>query len=531
MKDSGSGNTGETARLHGLSPLASRLLVAAGPWLERGDPGSAREALEGALALAPAHPEVLRLTAVARVLEGRAHEAVDLLREALASRPRDALLHNNLGSALRACGDADAALAAFARACELAPDLAAAWFNLGKSRKALAHSATAQAALERALVLAPDHVAAWIVSGDNLKALGRVDEAVAAYRTALRLQPQSALAWWGLANLKTVRLDAGDSAALEHLIANPGLAHADRALAGFALAKALQDQGRYPAAWATLETANALRREQQPWDSASFSRHVAEIAAAFAHAPSDCASTRGREIVFIVSLPRSGSTLVEQIIGSHPRVHGGGELPDLAIVLDEESRRRGIAFPGWVADTGPGDWERLGLRYLERTSALRAHKPCSSDKALDNWLYLGAAAMMLPGACFVHCRREPIETALSCYRQWFNTGQAFSYDLDALASCLHDHDRLMALWQRQWPQRVCSQSLEALQADPEPAVRRLLEFAGLAFDAVCLDFANNERSVHTASAAQVRAPLQRSTRRAPDYGDLLDGLRRRLATP
>jgi tetratricopeptide (TPR) repeat protein len=516
-------------RRSGLSAEVARLLDQAGVHLDRRDAKAAAPLLAGALALAPGHPEVLRLAAVADVLDGRPGEAVAALRRALAARPDDALLHNNLGSALAAAGDADGAIDAFRRACAIAPSLAASWYNLGKTLKARGAAAEADEALQRAIALAPEHVAARIVQGDNLKAFGRIAEAEAAYRAAIARDPLAAHAWWGLANLKTVRFDAADVAALERAFAD--LRGYDRPALGFALAKALEDVDRYADAFAVLTEANALRREQQPWDAAAFGREVDAIVGAFSSLPPPAAGDFGHEVIFIVSLPRAGSTLVEQIIAAHPAVEGAGEIPDLSIVIDEESRRRGVPFPAWVAEVDAVGWRRLGERYLERTARWRARRPRFTDKSLLNVPFVGAAAAMLPGARFVHCRRDPVETALSCYRQWFAQGQAWSYAIEDIAACWHGQERLMAFWQARLPEALHTIVHEALVAAPEASVRELLAFCGLAFDARCLDFHRSERSVRTASAAQVRQPIRSDTGRAERYGTLLDPLRRALASP
>jgi tetratricopeptide (TPR) repeat protein len=516
-------------RLAGLSAEAVRLLECAGQFLDRRDRVAAETALAGARALAPEHPEVLRLSAVALVLGGRAADAVAALRRALSARPDDPLLHNNLGSALAAAGDAENAIDAFRRACELAPTLSAAWYNLGKTLKLRGESAAAHEALERALELAPRHVGARIVYADNLKALGRIDDAASAYRQALAIDPGAAHAWWGLANLKTVRFGATDVEALERLFTKGDPSRTDRPAIGFALAKALEDQDRYADAFAVLHQANALRRAEQPWDAAAFGREVDAILAAFAEPPQAQSAERGSEIIFIVSLPRSGSTLVEQILAAHPEVEGAGELTDLPAVIGEESRRRGVAFPGWVRDATPDDWRRLGERYLERTQRWRSSRGRSTDKSLLNVPYIGAAAAMLPGARFVRCRREPLETALSCYRQWFNQSQAFSYSLDDIVAYMRDHERLMSFWSRRLPGACHTVVHERLLAEPEATIRELLEFCGLPFDARCLEFHRSERSVRTASAAQVRQPLRPDTARADRYGALLDPLREALA--
>ena len=515
-------------RLAGLSPEVTHLLDQVGWLLQRRDAAGAEPMLASARALAPDHPEVLRLSAVASIMAGRAGDAVAALERALVACPDDPLLLNNLGSALNSMGDTAGAVIAFRRACELAPTLAAPWYNLGKTLKVHGDSAGADEALGRALSIAPFHVAARIVYADNLKVLGRIDEAAAAYRDALREDAGAAHAWWGLANLKTVRFDAADADALAARF-NAGNA-GDRAVLGFALAKALEDQDRFAEALDVLHEANALRRRQQPWDAGAFGREVDAIIAAFSTMPRETGrSSRGSEIVFVVSLPRAGSTLVEQIIAAHPDVEGAGEISDLAAVLAEESARIGLSYPAWIGRAGPADWQRLGERYLERTAHWRRDKPRSTDKALSNWLHVGAAAAMLPGARFVHCRRDPVETALSCYRQWFNQGQAFSYALDDIALYTRDHERLMRVWKERLPDACHTLEHEALLADPEKSVRDLLDFLGLAFDERCLQFHRSGRSVRTASAAQVREPLQRDTSRASRYGTLLDPLRRAIA--
>ena len=505
-----------------------RLLDQTGWMLQRRDAAGAEPMLASARALAPDHPEVLRLSAVAAILQGRIADAIAWLERALVACPDDPLLLNNLGSALNARGDESGAIAAFRRASELAPNLAAAWYNLGKTQKLHGDSAGANDSLERALAIEPHHVAARIVHGDNLKALGRIDEATAAYRAALREDPSAAHAWWGLANLKTVRFEAADADALaSHFRDNRT---ADRPALGFALAKALEDQDRYAEALDVLHEANALRRRQQPWNASAFSREVDEIEAAFASLPASTGDvTFGREAIFIASLPRSGSTLAEQIIATHPEVEGAGEISDLAAVIAEESARTALAWPAWAQRSDAATWHRLGARYLERTARFRTERPQFTDKALSNWLNLGAAAAMLPGARFVHCRRDPVETALSCYRQWFNRGQAWTYALDDIVAYWRDHERLMRVWKERLPGRVFTLDHEALLTEPEATVRALLDFFGLPFDARCLEFHRNERSVRTASAAQVREPLARRTDRASHYGALLDPLRRAIA--
>ena len=524
--------TAPGSRVEGLAPAAIRCLQQASQAIEKRDLDGAETALRGAAAMAPDHAEILRLTGVVAYLRGHFPEAITVLKRALEAWPDDALVLGNLGTAYADSGRTENALLSLRRACEVAPEQPAAWFNLGKLFDAQAHVAEGAKAFAKALALAPRHLSARIAHANALATLGHTDEAAAEYRAAIAQEPRSAQAWLGLANLKTVRLDADESAALERLHAEPALSDSDRAVAGFALGKVREDEGRHAEAFTVLSTANAARRRTSPWDATLFSRQVDAIQAAFAPETLARASNPalGDSVIFIVSLPRSGSTLVEQILAAHPDVEGASELPDLETVILEESALRKQRFPEWVANASAADWQRLGQRYLHRTRRWREQKPRFTDKMPDNWLLAGAALAMLPGARVVNVRRDPVETCWSCFKQVFGAGRhAYSYDLADLAETWRDYDRLCRFWSARFPDRMREQSYERLVSDPEGETRALLDFCGLAFDPACLRSHEAERSVRTASAAQVREPLRTNTARTAAYGSRLDPLRRMLA--
>jgi tetratricopeptide (TPR) repeat protein len=508
-------------------PMPSGLDAAARA-LQSKAPAEAESLLIGVLALAPRNADALRLLGIAQHMQRNYAAAAATLREALDARPNDALILNNLGSALRGCGDMDGALAAFRRATDLAPTLAAAWYNLGKALKSNSYPEQARTAFERALQCDPEYAQAWVPLGDVLKAVGNVDAAVACYRTSLRYPAQAPRAWFHLANLKTVRLTAGDVVTLKASFDNAAMADEQRVFIGYALSKALEDQHQFEAAFAALERTNRLKRRRVPWNAELFSAKIDAIDHAFAQPTVESNSDLGSEVIFIVSLPRSGSTLTEQILAAHPQVEGANELQDLPAVIAAESKRRGQEFPDWVKQATAADWRRLGLEYLARTARWQRDKPRFTDKGLSNWQLIGAAAAMLPGARFVNCRRDPIETCLSCYRQLFTRGNYFSYDLAELGAYWRDYDRLGRAWRTRLPERVFDQVYEDLLADPEAQIRRLLQFLDLPFDAACLEFHRVKRVVRTASAAQVRQPLRRDTARSSRYGQALDPLRQAL---
>lgn len=513
------------ARLSGLSARALRMLRDARKALEERRYADADQLLQRAQSRAADHPEYLRLLGVTRQAQKRPREAVAVLRHALERAPGDALILTNLGTALRASGDMEAALVALRRACDLAPDLAAAWYNLGRALAADAHTAEAHDAYARALRCDPGHTKARISYADTLRTFGRIGEAAAEYRLALD-QSDSIQAWTRLANMKTLKFSAEETSRLEGLFAAPDLSEEHRILIGFALIKALEDQGRYPEAFTVLSATNSVKRRSVQWDARAFGERTDAIMQAFAKPPATSSpASMGREVIFVVSLPRAGSTLIEQILASHPDVEGASELPDLGNVLEAESKRTGSEFPGWVARATPADWRRLGQEYLDRTARWRRESPHFTDKALSNWRVIGAAMAMLPGARFVDSRRDAVETCLSCYRQLFGRGHAYAYDLGELTMYWRDYERMMRFWHARYPQAVREQVHEKLLADPEAEVRALLAFCGLPFDPACLRFYETRRNVRTISAAQVREPLRKSTARAQLYGDLLAPLR------
>jgi hypothetical protein len=238
---------------------------------------------------------------------------------------------------------------------------------------------------------------------------------------------------------------------------------------------------------------------------------------------------RGHEAILIVSLPRSGSTLVEHILASHPEVEGAHEITVMPDLIDEESRRRRSPFPEWVHAATLQDWERMGTEYLARTERWRQRRPRFTDKNLLNWKFVGAAIRMLPGAKIVSVHRDPLETCLGCWRQWFARGAEFSCDLDEMADHYSDYARVRRFWQRTFPESVFDFRYEGLLADPEDTIKSLLEFCGLSFDPACLSAHETDRVVLSApSLMQVRQPLRHDTARAALYGERLNALRERL---
>ncbi|RDS83303.1 tetratricopeptide repeat-containing sulfotransferase family protein [Dyella psychrodurans] len=506
-----------------LSPAAQTWLGEAAKALSQGQPDLAKQPLKRVLTEAPGLANAQFLYGIACQMLGDSNTAAEYMRKAAKQRPDDPNILTNLGGALYDSGATEEAFVHLRRATKLAPAQPSIWFNLGKALKLEWQLDEATDALKRALTLDERHITARITLADIFTIRGNIRDAVTEYRKVLALQPNEALAWHGLANLKTEPLSMADAQQIRQVLENRQLSPDSRALLGFSLYKALEDQRDYAGAFEALRNANAVKRQIDPWNAAAAREHANAIAAAFdMPLPAPVDPALGHEVIFIASLPRSGSTLVEHILASHPLVEGANEINDLSNVLDEESSRRGKNFPHWVSDATVEDWARLGKSYLDRTARWRAKRTYSTDKGLQNWQWVGAIRAMLPGAKIIDCHRDPVETCFACYRQLFSEGTLFSYDLQDLAGYYNDYRRLSDFWQAKHPGKVFDLAYEKLVQEPETQIRQLLAFCQLPFDAACLSPHQTQRDVHsTASAAQVRQPIRGDTARSTHYRDFL----------
>ena len=512
-----------------LSGEALELLRYAEACLGRGEFSQAEGFLERGLLIAPDQPDLLHRKAVALHMQDRFVEAAATLSRVLEHRPGDAALYNNLGSALGAAGDMPAAVSALRRACELMPGRANYWYNLAKALEGVSDAAGAYEALTCFLELKPDEVEVRVLRADALKTLGRLKDAEADLRHVLAEHPDSVEAWARLVNLKSALLSESDLQQIGRVYADPSIREDYRTSLGFAYGQALETKQRYEEAFTVLVAANAAKRKQLQWDPTKTSRFVDNVMQAFSEPDAPVTDARrGSNVIMLFGMPRSGSTLIEQILSAHPLVEGGGEISDLGQVLYKESIRRGMDIPQWAASATPADWARLGEEYLERTARWRVRKPIFTDKELGKWQLVGAARAMLPGAHFIHCRRDPLETCWSCFKHEFRADLLYSYDFRELAAYWRDYDRLVNFWHGRYPGLVCDYVYEDLVANPEVEIRRVLGHCGLPFDSSCLHSHEVERSVRTASAGQVRQPLNTHTAVARYYGALLDPLRAEL---
>jgi tetratricopeptide (TPR) repeat protein len=513
------------ARLRGLKPAQAEPLRRAMQLLATGERLLAGQLLLQLTQAAPDHPEVLRWSGIRHFHQGEWQAAAACLARAAAQRPDDFAVLLLLGTAQDHAGaflHAAHSLRAAARCAQGAPQ----WLALSLELDRQGYVEEALAAVQQVLAATPRAPLPLLQRARCLKALGQADAAAADCRTLLARGQLVARAWFSLVDLKTVPLTADELVQLEAAAGAGKGDDEDALLLDFALGKALEDAGRTAQAFAALQRANGRARAVRPWDSTVFTRRVDAIQAAFSTPPAAGDAPQGAEVIFLVGLPRSGTTLIEQVLAAHPQVEGASELPYLRSVIDEESRRRGTEFPAWVAAASPADWARMGQRYLALSARWRGQRPVSTDKLPDNWLLAGAALAMLPQARVIDCRRDAVETCWSCYKQLFGPGQVgFTYSFDSLAAYWHEYTRLGSHWARQHPQRWRTQHYEALVADPPAQIQALLAFCDLPFDAACLSFHQAQRAIRTPSALQVRQPLQRVSSPAAAYGALLAPLR------
>ena len=370
------------------------------------------------------------------------------------------------------------------------------------------------------------HAGAMLASTLNLE--GRADEAAAQYRHILAEHPGSGLSWWGLAVLKPMPLTSDDVQAMRAALADADPDDFDRIAIHFALGHALEAQCDYAAALESLRQAHALAgKGHMPWDGKASAESLEQTLQAFAIPNPAQPQDLGREVIFIASLPRSGSTLVEQILASHSQVTGTAELPDMQQIIGDTSRQHDAPLWQWAPSLDADGWRALGEAYLQRTARWRSSTPRSTDKMPSNWRHVGAILSMLPNARVVVVRRDPLESALGCYRMLLD-GHDYAHSFEGLAETSRQFDRTVHVWQSRYPERVRVQSYEDLTVDPDGEIRALLAFCDLPFEQSCIEFHSTRRRVSTPSAAQVRQPMRRDTARANRYGALLDPLREAL---
>jgi Tfp pilus assembly protein PilF len=475
--------------------------------------------LRAHLKASPCDVAAIRMLAELAARIGRTPDAETLLRRALELAPDFGAARVNLATVLYRSNRPVEALAELDRldlerdddaSNPLAPNLRAAVFNrLGEFKQALA-------LYEETLARNPGSAKVWLSYGHVLKTVGRLDDGVAAYRRTLALEPGSGEAWWSLANLKTVAFADADRAAMAEALAERDIAAEDRFHLEFALGKAWEDAGDPARAFASYADANAHRRALIRYDASDTTRRVDRMIELFGPAYFGAyfgtGPNRGcpaRDPIFIVGLPRSGSTLIEQILASHSQVEAIAELPDIPQLWARLGHGEEGSFAGFSA-LSDAQLRGIGEEYLARVAPQRkTDRPLFIDKLPNNWLHIGFIKAILPNARIIDARRHPLSTGFANFRQHFARGQHFAYDLHDLGLYYSDYVRLIAHFEAILPGVVHRVSYERMVDDSEGEIRALLAALGLPFEDDCLRFYANERPVRTPSSQQVRSAIYR----------------------
>jgi tetratricopeptide (TPR) repeat protein len=487
-------------------------------------------------------PQGARLQDAAGALrDGQIEVAERLLRSHLDLHPRDVNALKMLAEVAVRCHAREDAEQLLAECLQIAPDFKAAryryaqiLFELNKGRKAvveieklllenphnpeclslkavaLAQAGEFEQAIschEKLLRDHPEYPGFWLNYASDLRAMGRQRDSIAAYRSAIERFPGLAEAYWSLGNLKTFRFEPAEIAAMQSELSKPGVSDRDRSLLHFALGKVFEDAQNYEVSFNHYLNANSLRQLAVEHDAERTSHEFGELKKMFSAAffanriGTGCASP---DAIFIVGLPRSGSTLLAQILSSHPAIEATAELMNINAIAD----RLDGPYPQALDELGPGALEALGEEYLEDTRALRAlGRPFFIDKMPDNFRHVGLIHAILPRAKIIDMRRHPLACGFSNFKQDFEASYTFANSLTDFARYYCDYVDLMAHFDRVLPGKIHRLHYERLIENPEDEIRSVLTYLGLPFDERCLRFHENGQAITTASSEQVRTPL------------------------
>ena len=504
-------------------------------YLSCADIDNAIARFERALSLRPEFSDALQGLGAALVQAQRAEEAIVPLQQLVDQAPDSAAAHNSLGVALQVVGRLQAALTHFQLAVKLDPGFAEAENNLGKNLVAQGGAEKAIAHFERALELRPDHAETLNNLGVALTEVGRADEAAVSLQQAVAIAPDYAEAQMNLMlvvhdpELATARI-----AEVERVLRGPALSPEQKCQMRFALGNLYDRQAAYDKAFQNFLLANQQQAASCPFDEKAYRRYIDRLVSTFNAAFFEACAWHGdaSELpVFIVGMPRSGTTLVEQILASHAQVSGGGELEFFSRTALGLGRSSGSSekFPRSIAWLDEATATRICTQYLNCLRRVSDTALRVTDKMPDNYHYLGLIAVLFPNARVIHCRRDPLDTCLSNYFQRFESGNCHSYDFKRLATYYQGYERLMAHWHSVLPIRLLDLRYEELVDDQEAQSRRLIEFLDLGWDDACLEFHKHSRTVRTASKVQVREPIYaksvgRWKHYAPYIGALINAL-------
>ncbi len=495
-----------------LNPVRKALAMAADHQRE----GRLKEAERACRDVIREHPDnvdALRLLGITLMRQGRIDEAESRLRRAVAIAPDFVGAMLDLGHSLKEQNQFAEAIEWLRKVIQLEPTNFQAPFMLGSTLSAAALTYEALEAYERVLELRPNHPGARLGLAHVLKTIGRQDEAVEAYRECIELRPNNGETYWSLANLKTYRLSDEDIETMESKLDDEEVDDESRFNLQFALAKAYEDRGDFEKAWGYYADGNAGRRAVEIYDPVQTEVTNDALIDVFGKELFEKHTAVGDpdpSPIFVLGLPRSGSTLIEQILASHSMVEGTSELHYLGQVASSLNRNRadGINYPEAVRELGAKHFAMLGQDYLRRAQLHRTEgAPRFVDKMPNNFPSVGLIHLILPNAKIIDARRYPLDSCLSCFRQLFARGQTFTYDLTDIGEYFLQYQRMMDHWHEVLPGRVLTVQYEDMVTDFDNQVRRLIDYCELPWEDACASFYETDRPVRTASSEQVRQPV------------------------
>jgi tetratricopeptide (TPR) repeat protein len=442
-------------------------------------------------------------------------DAEALLRRASQLAPDYLEVWLLLGSTLLERGKYVEAIPVFTKSTQLAPKLADSWAGLAHAHARSSHPEEAAESYARAVEIKPDAPVLQMGYAHALKTVGDQPGALQAYRAAIKAKPEFGEVYWSMANLKIFKFEDEEVAAMEKQVNDGDLSESEEAHFRFALGKAWEDKRDYDKAWHYYDTGNKLHRMEVDHDPLEFEIKQESIIQIFDRELLEKSQGNGcpdPDPIFIVGLPRSGSTLVEQILSSHSQVEGTSELPVLQHVAGSMGRYRtdGKKYPELALEARKQDWKAYGEKYMEDSSRHRhSNKPFFTDKLPNNFPHVGLLHLILPNAKIINTRRHPLDSCLGAYKQLWGTGQNWTYDVMDLAHYYSQYHQIMKHWHSVLPGKVLDVHYEDTVLDLEGQVRRILDYCGLPFEEQCLRFHETERAVNTASSEQVRQPIYR----------------------
>lgn len=462
----------------------------------------------------PLDVNAMRLLAEIGMEVGRLEDAEYLLERALTLAPDFRLARGSYANVLGRRGKFEAALTELDTL--LAEDPAHPGYLVLKANTLvrIGDHTSAIAVYHDVISRVPATAGVQMSLGHSLKTVGRQEEAIAAYNGARAMRDDLGDAYWSLANLKTFRFSDGDIDTMRSVAARETIDREDYYHLAFALGKALEDRGEYEESFTWYRRGNAIKRRLITYNADDNHADTARLSAYFTRdvfAARKDAGCQSRAPIFIVGLPRAGSTLLEQILASHSQVEGTQELPDIIAIARRIADKKRVGdpsnYPNGIAELSDADLTRLGEEYIERTRIHRTDAPYFIDKMPNNFAHVGLIRLILPNAKIIDARRHPLAGCFGGYKQLFAKGQHFTYNLTDIGRYYADYVELMRHWQKVQPGHVLHVQYEDVVADTETQVRRLLDHCDLPFEDACLRFYENQRAVKTASSEQVRQPI------------------------